>query len=141
VARDDVRHVAVGDQVDLLMESSANGLRDVFELKRPDMRVIGYDKSHKCWYWSPDTVKAIAQCHRYLDVLHDQLQDGLRDHRHVVAYHPRAFVIIGRSDEWDEERERALHGLNARLHGISVMTYDHLLGQAEALLATFSAAG
>jgi hypothetical protein len=138
VARDDVRHTALGDQVDLLMASVASGLRDVFELKRPNMAVVSWDKTHKSWYWSSDTAKAIGQCHRYLDNLHRTAQKGLDDHPEVVAYHPRAFVVIGRSADWAEGQHRALHGLNARLHSITVMTYDQLLAQAEALLGTFA---
>jgi hypothetical protein len=138
VARDEVRGIAIGDQVDLLMRSSESGLRDVFELKRPDMPVIGYDKSHKCWHWSQDTAKAIGQCHRYLDALHEAAQHGLRDHPEVVAYHPRAFIVVGRSAEWTEDQQRALHGLNMRMHAITVMTYDHLLARAEAMLAVLA---
>jgi hypothetical protein len=50
VAHDEVRTVAVGDSVDLLMRSSVNGLRDVIELKRPSMPVLNWDKAHKCWH-------------------------------------------------------------------------------------------
>ena len=134
--RDEVRTIAIGDSVDGLLEQTANGFRDIFELKRPDMEPMKYDRTHKSYYWSRDVSMAIGQCHRYLDVLHEAAANGLRDHREVVAYHPRAVIIIGRSNDWDEEWNRALHGLNARLHGISVMTYDHLLAQAEQLLKT-----
>jgi hypothetical protein len=138
VARDEVRHIAVGDQVDLLVRSSANGLRDAIELKRPSMKVIVWDKTHRSWYWSRDVAAAIGQCHRYLDTLHGELQALMRDHPDIVAYHPRAIIVVGRSAEWAEDQQRALHGLNARLHSITVMTYDHLLAQAEAVLATLA---
>lgn len=68
------------------------------------MPVISFDKSHKSWHWSQDVAKAMGQCHRYLDALHEAAQ-------------------------------RALHGLNTRMHAITVMTYDHLLARAEAMLA------
>lgn len=135
VARDEVRTIALGDQVDLLMKSSLNGLRDIYELKRSDMDVLGYDKTHKSFFWSRDTAMAIGQCHRYLDALHEGAAHGLRDHPEITAYHPRAVIVIGRSVDWSDNRHRALHGLNARLHGIQVQTYDHLLAQAEATLA------
>ncbi|MGV7174253.1 hypothetical protein [Xanthomonas axonopodis] len=60
------------------------------------------------------------------------------DHKEVVAYHPRATIVIGRSHDWSAEQQRSLHGLNRRLHGISVMTYDHLLAQGERLLEMMS---
>lgn len=134
--RDDVRTIALGDSVDGLMEQTANGFRDIFELKRPSMHVIRYDETHKSWYWGRDVSMAIGQCHRYLDALHEGAANGLRDHPEVVAYHPRAILVIGRSHDWPAEKVKALHGLNARLHGISVMTYDQLLAQAEQLLDT-----
>jgi hypothetical protein len=134
VARDDQRTIGIGDQVDLLMESTANGLRDIFELKRPDADVILYDNTHKNWYWSGPTAKAIGQCHRYLDTLHNGAQRGLQDRPDITAYHPRAVIVIGRSCEWGQDKVRALHGLNSRMHGISVMTYDQLLGQCCVLL-------
>jgi hypothetical protein len=132
--RDDVRTIALGDQVDILMKHTANGLRDIFELKRPNMRPLQYDSSHKCYYWSADASKAIGQCHRYIDALHDEARYGLRDNRQVVAYHPRAFIVQGRSHDWEEDQIRALHGLNSRLHGVQLMTYDQLLAQAKQLI-------
>jgi hypothetical protein len=44
-----------------------------------------------------------------------------------------------RCPAWTKDQHQALHGLNARLHAITVMTYDYLLAQAEALLAIFAA--
>lgn len=134
VARDEVRTIALGDQVDLLMKSSLNGLRDIYELKRPDMGVLSYDKTHKSFFWTRETSMALGQCHRYLDALHEGASHHLRDHPEIRAYHPRAVIIIGRSNEWSSNKHRSLHGLNARLHGIQVQTYDHLLAQAEATL-------
>ncbi|RPK39924.1 Shedu anti-phage system protein SduA domain-containing protein [Streptomyces sp. ADI93-02] len=134
--RDEVRTIALGDSVDGLLAQTANGFRDIFELKRPSMTVIRYDEAHKSWYWGRDVSMAIGQCHRYLDALHEGAANGLRDHPEVVAYHPRAILVIGRSHDWPADQIKALHGLNARLHGISVMTYDQLLAQAEQLFAT-----
>ncbi|MFJ9819293.1 Shedu anti-phage system protein SduA domain-containing protein [Streptomyces sp. NPDC101151] len=136
VARDDQRAIGLGDQVDVMMKSAANGLRDIFELKRPDAKVLIFDKTHKNWYWSSDTASAIGQCHRYLDTLHRVGMQGFDpNHPEYVAYHPRAVVVIGRSQGWNDAQLRALHGLNSRMHGISVMTYDQLLAQCEALLS------
>lgn len=132
--RDAVRKISPGDNTDLLVPSVMTGFRDIIELKRPDMEVLRYDDSHRNYYFSNEASKAIGQCHRYLDVLHEEADRGLRDHREVVAYHPSATIVIGRSYGWDEEKIKALHGLNRRLHGITVITYDHLLAQGERLL-------
>jgi len=134
VMRDEVRNVAVGDQIDLLLPTVISGYRDIVELKRPDASVLLRDEAHRNWYFSADVSKAIGQCHRYLDILHEAAAVGLRDHPEIVAYHPRATIVIGRSNDWDADQQKALHGLNRRLSGITVMTYDHLLAQGERLL-------
>jgi hypothetical protein len=95
------------------------------------MPVLHWDNTHQDYYFSQDVSKAIGQCHRYLDVLHAEALRGLRDHPEIVAYHPRAIIVIGRSWDWSDELQLALHGLNCRLNAISVMTYDHLLAQCE----------
>lgn len=138
VVRDEVRAVSTGDNLDLILPCVIAGYRDIVELKRPDMEVLLYDKAHKNFYFSADVSKAVGQCHRYLDILHEAADNGLLDHREVVAYHPRATIVIGRSNIWSEEQQRALHGLNRRMHGITVMTYDHLLAQGERLLEVMS---
>lgn len=140
VVRDEVRAITTGDNIDLMLPNVIAGYRDIVELKRPDMEVLLYDKAHKNHYFSAEVSKAIGQCHRYLDMLHDFADKGLLDHKEVVAYHPRATIVIGRSHDWTDEQQRALHGLNRRMNGITVMTYDHLLAQGERLLEMLSPA-
>ena len=77
-----------------------SGYRDIVELKRPDMRVLLYDEDHRNFYFSADVSRAIGQCHRYLDVLHEVAAQGLLDHPEIVAYHPRRIIVIGRSARW-----------------------------------------
>lgn len=136
---DDVRTISPHDQLDVMLSNVIAGYRDVVELKRPDMSVLHYDESHRNYYFSSDVSKTIGQCHRYLDVLHHAADRGLQDHPEIVAYHPRATIVIGRSMDWEEDKLRALHGLNSRLSGITIMTYDHLLAQGERLVAMLSA--
>jgi Shedu protein SduA, C-terminal len=131
LVNDTVRSIGIGDQVDALLPSVRSGLRDIIELKRPNMPVLHWDTTHRDYFFSQDVSRAIGQCHRYLDVLQEEAVRGLRDHPEVVAYHPRAMIVIGRSHDWDDNQQKALHGLNARLNSISVMTYDHLLAQGE----------
>lgn len=138
VVRDEVRGITTGDNLDLMLPSVIAGYRDIVELKRPDKDVLVYDAAHKNHYFSAEVSRAIGQCHRYLDLLHEAARHGLLDHKEVVAYHPRATIVIGRSNEWSDEQQRALHGLNQRMHGISVMTYDHLLAQGERLIEMMS---
>ena len=134
VMSDSVREISPGDQLDLLLPTVIAGYRDIVELKRPDMRLLLYDESHRNYYFSSEVSKAIGQCHRYLDVLHEVAANGLRDHPEIVAYHPRAIIVIGRSNDWNDNQLRALYGLNQRLSGVNIMTYDQLLAQGERLV-------
>jgi len=138
VMRDEVRQIALGDSVDILLKRTTDRFRDIFELKRPDHKVLVYDDSHKSYHWTSDSSRAIGQTHRYLDALHEAAANGLRDHPEVVAYYPYGTIVIGRSNEWTANRQKALHGLNNRLHSIRVITYDHLLEQAKRALAILS---
>jgi hypothetical protein len=140
VLRDDVRRLDDGNIVDMLLPDLV-GFRDIIELKRPDEELLCWDRSHRSYYFSSQTSKAIGQVHKYIDKLHDVARDGLAGHPHIVAYHPHARIVIGRSHDWELEKTRALRGLNERLHGVSVMTYDHLLGSARQLLATIGVIG
>ena len=135
VVNDTLRSISATDQVDLLLPLNLGGFRDLIELKRPDTSLLNWDASHHNYYWTAECSRAIGQCHRYLDVLHSEVGDGgLHDSPEVVAYHPRATVVIGRSNDWDSQKHKALHGLNRRLSDISVITYDHLLAQARRTL-------
>ncbi len=131
---DKIRSISAGDNVDFLVPSAITGFRDLIELKRPDHPVLNEDTSHNCHYFSAEVSKAIGQCHRYLDVLHEEAGRGLRDHPQIISYHPRATIVIGRSYNWADAQHKALHGLNSRLTDITVITYDQLLRQGQRLL-------
>ena len=130
-----MRNISASDNLDLLLPTGIAVYRDLVELKRPDMSVLQYDRAHRNYYWAAEVSRAIGQCHRYLDILHEAAANGLRDHPEIVAYHPRAIIVIGRSSDWPKDQLKALHGLNHRLTSVTVMTYDQLLAQGERLLS------
>lgn len=136
---DAIRRVSRTDDVDILMPRVLTGYRDIVELKRPDHNVLAKDKSRGTYHWSREASQAIGQCHTYIDHLHHDAERGLRDRAEIVAYHPRATIVIGRSVTWPEEVQRALAGLNQRLVGITLMTYDQLLAQGDELIRIFTA--
>lgn len=134
VARDEVRSISTGDQLDLLLQRTANGLRDIVELKLAKEDVLFWDSTHKNFYFSSHVSKAIGQCQRYLDVFSELGRNGLMDNKHIISYYPNAIIVIGRSHEWEVGKHKALHGLNQSLHGIKVKTYDEVLAEAKAAL-------
>ena len=103
VLKDSVREITPSDHIDIMLSTIMAGYREIIELKRPDMDVLhDHDSRHRNFYFSSELSKAIGQCHRYLDVLHEVAAEGLRDHPEIVAYHPRATIVIGRSSDWSK---------------------------------------
>ncbi len=135
--RDETRSIAAEDRVDILMPR-LTGYRDVVELKRADAAPILCDKERGTWYWSNDAARAISQTLRYVDVFNAQAEHGLRDHAEIVAYFPVGTIVMGRSEGWTTDQRRWLVRLNAALHGVHVMTYDDLRGQAARMLEIVS---
>lgn len=105
VLRDDVRRIDSANIVDIMLPDVV-GHRDLVELKRPDEEVLRFDQSHRTFYFSAPTSKAIGQVHKYMDKLHDIARGDLVNHPHIVAYHPHARIVIGRSRDWDDDRTR-----------------------------------
>ncbi len=134
VINDSIRDIGIHDQVDILVPRIMAGFRDIVELKRPDMEILKYDRNHRDYFFSREASMAIGQCHRYLDKFSEAARHGLDDATHVVAYHPEATIVMGRMTGWADEQAKALHGLNSRLSGIRIITYDHLLAQGESLV-------
>lgn len=138
---DDIRRVSRTNEVDVLLPRVLTGYRDIVELKRPDHPVLRQHAGRDTYYWSREASQAIGQCHDYMDNLHADAAYGLRGRREIIAYHPRATIVIGRSADWSEDTYRALAGLNQRLSGITLMTYDQLLAQGDELVRLFTEEG
>jgi len=132
--KDNQRTISGSDKVDCLLPNVITGFRDVIELKQPNVEVLLYDKSHRNFYFSAEVSKAIGQCDRYIDVFEEEASKGLRDYPEIVAHLPRGVIIIGRSNDWEESKLKALHRLNRQMTSISIITYDQLAAQGERLL-------
>jgi hypothetical protein len=114
------------------------GFMDVVELKRPDSAFWADKKGGEHWryrgkYLVPhaELRGAIAQTSDYIlqAEKHVSNTDFLKTHG-VNPLKPRGLVVHGRSHTWGDEEWSAFRLLNDNLHGIQVMTFDHLLAQA-----------
>ena len=117
----------------------AYGYLDVYEIKRPQTKVLMYDPSRQNYYWSPEVAKAISQTEKYLSNIQQyrlDLEDKLRKQRieaHIVR--PRGFVIVGRrADLTAEGMKSDFRVLNDGLKHIDLVFYDDLLDNLQALL-------
>ena len=114
------------------------GFMDIVELKRPDFQ-----------FWTLTTAKSTYLYRAKYPVPHYELQGAiaqtagyiLQAEKHVsdsdfFSTHgvkplkPRGLVVYGRSVEWTDVEWTAFRLLNDNLHGIQVITFDHLLAQA-----------
>jgi hypothetical protein len=136
---DNIRRISRTDDVDILLPRVLTGYRDIVELKRPDHNVLIRDSGRGTVFWSAAASQAIGQCHEYIEHLTQDAEHGLRGRPDIHASHPRATIVIGRSAGWSEANQRTLAGLNQRLVGITLMTYDQLLAQGDELIRLFGA--
>ncbi len=120
------------------------GFMDIAEIKRPGlafwtMSAKGghYKYRGKFLTPNPELQGAIAQTTSYILQAEKSVNDKefIDDHQGVVPLKPRGLVIHGRSNKWGEEEWKAFRLLNDELHNIQILTFDHLLQQAERMLA------
>jgi len=108
---------------------------DILEIKLPEKEVIEEDRSHNgSWVWTIDSNRAIGQVVNYLNEI-NRLR--LEIERQILTVYglnfsllkPRAFILIGRSDNWSMNKKEGLRKLNDALHGIEIITYTDLVNR------------
>lgn len=138
IETEEVHQISNAERVDLLIKNAINEYRDIIEFKKPSFSILAYDATHHNYYFSREVSKAISQVLNYSDIFSYVASNGLHRHTEIMAYYPKSIIIIGRSNDFNESQIQALHGLNSRLNGIVVKSYDDLLNQAKNLLRTIT---
>ncbi|NEU72741.1 DUF4263 domain-containing protein [Hassallia byssoidea VB512170] len=121
-----------------------DGFIDILEIKKPSHDVIKEDKSHPgAFKWSSEVNEAIGQVVNYLHEIElHQLEIAKKLKQELSlelsAIKPRAFILIGRSDDWNEKHKEAFRRLNHSLHGIEILTYTDLLQRGENLMKVYA---
>jgi hypothetical protein len=105
---------------------------DIFEIKRPDFKVIMYDKSHDNYFWSTETVKAISQVENYIFQIEENSSTLMRyfceEGIDVKIIRPRGFVLIGKRTDLENKKSiTAFRILNSSLKNVQVIFYDDFL--------------
>jgi len=123
------------------------GYLDIYEIKKPQTRLLNHDGSRDNYYWAADVSKAISQVENYIDhTTHHWLEiaDKVRrkEGREVKIVRPRGFVIAGmRTQLGDEAQVADFRILNDSLKNIDIILYDDLLENIRTLLNRFSEDG
>ena len=122
---------------DYLFPTTDNFL-DILEIKLPKEKVILKDKKHPdSFYWAEKVSKAIGQIINYLHQL-ELHQLEIAKKLKVKTIKPRAILVIGASDEWNDDMWEAFRRLNYSLHEIEVITYSQVLQYGNRLLEIYS---
>ena len=110
-----------------------DGFVDILEIKLPDDEVISKDSSHVgAWKWTSETNIAIGQVVNYLgeiDRLRHEIEKYMKTQydTDISFLKPRAYILIGNSNNWTSPKREGLRILNNALHGIEILTYKDLL--------------
>jgi len=72
-----------------------------------------------------------------------QIQQKIREEYHIDVFtiKPRAFILIGNSEDWEEKKIKALRKLNYSLHGIEVLSYSDLKSRGQNIIKLFNELG
>lgn len=139
----DERRIDIRHTTDIPFEVDG-GFMDIVELKRPDAPFWTLDRQgNKVLYRDKFLVPhfelqaAIAQTGHYILQAEKYVANSdFREQTGIIPLKPRGLVVHGRSVDWNSADWIAFRMLNDSLHGIQVMTFDHLLIQARRMLVT-----
>ena len=135
----DDRKIDTENISDYLMEAY-DGFLDIIEIKRPggDFQFWSSQKDHDNIVPHSDLIKAITQTANYIYEAEREMNSDkfLTRIGRIPVVKPRAVLIYGRSNEWNDEKRKSYRILNASYHNITILTYDHVLERAKRILGT-----
>ncbi|MDP1706218.1 MAG: DUF4263 domain-containing protein [bacterium] len=137
----DESRIDLWDTADYIFESE-DGFIDIVEIKHPHLEFWqkdtagNYKKYRDFLQYSEELKGAITQATNYIFQVEKKFSDPdwCRENKCETPVKPKCTVIFGRSNEWGLEEKIAFRLLNDSLHGVEVITFDHLFSRAEKLL-------
>lgn len=119
-----------------------DGFLDVLEIKLPTDEVLSYDRSHKSYQINGTLSSAIGQVAKYrrdFEDNSDSWKRKIKDEKEIdiKILRPRGFILIGRSNEWNQEKVEYFRMINNILHDVQILTYNDLLTMAENFLKIY----
>ncbi|MFB6226221.1 MAG: Shedu anti-phage system protein SduA domain-containing protein [Candidatus Paceibacteria bacterium] len=125
---------------------SEDGYLEIVEIKKPSFPFWkrksngDYDKYRGYLQPHPELQGAITQGSNYILEAEKQLdsKDWEEDHDGIAPLKPKCLIVHGRSENWGNEESESFRLLNDRLHGIKIITFDHLLIRAKQTVEFFN---
>lgn len=139
----DESRIDLWDTADYLFEAE-DGFIDIVEIKHPHIdfwqndRNGNYQKYRGFLQPDEELKGAITQATNYIFQVEKKFSqpDWCRKNKCETPIKPKCTIIFGRSNNWGIEEKTAFRLLNDSLHGIEIITFDHLCGRAKKLLNT-----
>ena len=140
VLLDDTR-IDLWDTADYLFESE-DGFIDIVEIKHPHIEfwqknTKGEFERYRDFLQHDKELKgAIVQATNYIFQLEKKFADPdwSKQNKCETPVKPKCTIIFGRSNNWKIEEKTAFRLLNDSLHGIEIITFDHLHNRASRIL-------
>jgi len=126
--------LAKSRKVDFGMVDTA-GFLDLWEIKKPETKLLSAKPDRDNFYWHSDATKAITQAEKYLYNAEKKglsLESDIKRQMgiEVKVIRPRGVVIMGSNSQLDNDNKREdFRVLRQALKNIEVVTYDELLGR------------
>ena len=117
---------------------------DIYEIKRPDTKLLGFDKSRGNYFWEKEISKAISQVENYIHQIQrnsDSLVNDIRKKKglDISIVRPRGYIIAGRRDQLlNPTMEDYFRILNESLKNVDILFYDDLLEGLKTFISRIS---
>lgn len=124
-----------------------DGFLEIVEIKAPEFpfwkrKQDGTNFLYREKYLVPNSEleNAITQGANYILEAEKEMdsKSWAESHEGIYPIKPKCLVVHGRSNQWSAGEAEAYRLLNDRLHGIIVITFDHLLLRAKQTLEVFN---
>ena len=115
------------------------GYLDIYEIKKPNTKLLVLDRSRKNYYWSSELSKAISQVENYIDSavrLGPSIRENIKkiENTDIKIVKPRGFIIAGiRNQLKGEKMEDDFRILNGSMKNIEVILFDDILNNLKTL--------
>lgn len=115
------------------------GYLDIYEIKKPNTKLLVLDRSRKNYYWSSELSKAISQVENYIDSavrLGPSIRENIKkiEDIDIKVVKPRGFIIAGaRSQLKGEKMEDDFRILNESMKNIEIILFDDILNNLKNL--------
>ncbi|BDA80197.1 hypothetical protein LPTSP3_g31270 [Leptospira kobayashii] len=110
---------------------------DIFEIKRPQTKLLASETDHGNYYFHPELVKSVVQAEKYLynaeskkSNIENDIKRELELDFHISLVRPNAYLIIGHSNQLNNDNKKEdFKVLRKSYKNIQIILYDEILNR------------